>query len=113
MKRKFLAAAVVCWMAATLPVSAKELQSVSGLDWIQMYADDRLERIEQSAGLLKKNKIKLSRPADEYCREVYARVLRDASLYPVPVTRILADYIRESEPEAAPAIEALISAETI
>lgn len=112
MKRKFLAA-VVCWMTVALPLSAKELKTVSGLDWLQMYADDRLERIERSAALLKKNKIKLSRPADEYCQEVYARVLRDASLYPVPVTRILAGYIRESEPETALAIEALISAETI
>ena len=113
MKRKFLVAAMICGMAAVLPLSAKELKSVSGLDWLQMYADDRLARIEQSTALLKKNKIRLSRPADEYCQEVYVRVLRDSSLYPVPITRILANYIRESEPETAASIEALISAEKL
>lgn len=113
MKRKLLMAAIVGWVAVSLPLSAKELKSVSGLDWLQMYADDRLERIEQSVVVLTKNKIKLSRPAEEYSQEMVALVLRDSSLYPVPVTRILANYVRQSEPETASAIEALISAETI
>ena len=113
MKLKFVWVGVICATLAAAPLFAKELKSVSGLDWFQMYPEDRLKSIEQSMAILKKNRVKFSRTADEYTGEVYTLLLRNIDLYPVPITRVLVDYIHDSEPETGPAIESLISAEKI
>lgn len=106
MKQKFALLALLPLLLFARPAHA-EFRDVKGIDWMQLYPDQRMDRLKDSMHFLRRHKVRLEDNAEKYYDEVYKRLRANPSLYDTDVTAILADYVHDTEPKNQEAVEAL------
>lgn len=95
---------------AALEAAPALKKEVSGLQWLQSTPAERTEHLSRSMHGLRKQKVKLKRPIEEYYQRLYERLRRDPALYASDLTALLTDDAYELEPAAREAIDRLRAA---
>ena len=102
MKTKFFAVMAIC-LAVISPVSAAE--DVTGLQWLQLSAGQRMDHVRMSMAVLDYYGIKLKNTANDYYNAVSEKLRTTPQYYRLPLTDILAEVVSKIDPAAKRALE--------
>ena len=83
----------------------KVMDSVTGIQWLQMSADERADSLTLSMYILANRGVNLQRSPNDYYDAVNQKLRLDPNLYTAKLTNILASIVYEEEPENREALD--------
>ena len=89
----------------SLPARDNSYQPVTGLEWMELSAGERVEYLLAAMYLLNKNGVEFSGTEDRYYDAIYKKLQSDPGLYTSQLEDILANTIYEKEPKTRSALD--------
>ena len=81
------------------------MNETTGMKWLEMTPDQRLNTIQYTVKFLKRSKVRLGKTAEDYYEQVYTALRKDPELYNTNVSSVLLDQVAETEPTLKESID--------
>ena len=94
-----------------ISANAKDYRPVTGLEWLQMSAGERVENLLAVMYLLNKNGVEFIYEEGHYYDAIYQKIQREPRVYSSTLADILASYLYEKEPKTRPVLDRFKSEE--